>query len=168
MPSRDAAPTTPAFCIASTKASRYDGPMEDLDLFLADFGVPITAGAVSGVGIFDMPSEIVADGVVLTTDYRVTAKASEFGDLLNGSEVSVNGAAYTVRNVQFMDDGKFVELMLQRSVETSYQTSFTALDGDEANSDVPFAPVVQLDSEVDGGGADTVYAEGNVFDGGGA
>ena len=91
---------------------------EDLDLFLADFGVPVTAGDVSGIGIFDMPSEIIADGVVLTTDYKVTAKASEFGDLLNGSQVSVDGTAYTVRNVQFMDDGKFVELMLQRSVET--------------------------------------------------
>ena len=41
---------------------------EDLDLFLADFGVPVSAGGVTGIGIFDMPSEIVADGVVLTTD----------------------------------------------------------------------------------------------------
>jgi hypothetical protein len=141
---------------------------EDLDLFLADFGVPVTAGDVSGIGIFDMPSEIIADGVILTTDYKVTAKASEFGDLLNGSQVSVNGAAYTVRNVQFMDDGKFVELMLQRSVETPYQTSFTPINGDDADSDIPVAPVVQLDSVVDGGGASTVYADENVFDSGAA
>jgi hypothetical protein len=141
---------------------------EDLDLFLADFGVPVTAGDVSGIGIFDMPSEIIADGVILTTDYKVTAKASDFGDLLNGSQVSVNGAAYTVRNVQFMDDGKFVELMLQRSVETLYQTSFTPINGDDADSDIPVAPVVQLDSVVDGGGASTVYADENVFDSGAA
>jgi hypothetical protein len=141
---------------------------EDLDLFLADFGVPVTAGPITALGIFDMPSEIVADGVVLTTDYKVTAKASDFGDLLNGSEVSVNGAAYTVRNVQFMDDGKFVEIMLQRSLETPYQVAFTAVDGDDADSEPLPAPVVQLDGEVDGGGASTLYADGNDFDGGGA
>ena len=141
---------------------------EDLDLILADFGVPVTAGNVSGIGIFDMPSEIIADGVVLTTDYKLTAKASEFGDLLNGSQVSINGAAYTVRNVQFMDDGKFVELMLQRSVETPYQTTFTPINGAEADSDILLAPVVQLDSAVDGGSASTVYADENVFDGGAA
>jgi hypothetical protein len=58
--------------------------------------------------------------------------------------------------------------MLQRSVETLYQTSFTPINGDDADSDIPVAPVVQLDSVVDGGGASTVYADENVFDSGAA
>jgi hypothetical protein len=141
---------------------------EDLNLFLADFGVEVTAGSVTGIGIFDMPSEIVADGVVLTTDYKVTAKASDFGDLLHGSQMLVNGAGYTVRNVQFIDDGRFVEIMLQRSFETTYQVAATPFDANGAAGQLGDAYVVQLDSGVDGGGASTDYAEGNVLDGGGA
>ena len=33
---------------------------EDLDRFLADFGVSCTAGAVTAKGILDMPGEVVA------------------------------------------------------------------------------------------------------------
>jgi hypothetical protein len=80
----------------------------------------------------------------------------------------VNGAAYTVRNVQFMDDGQFVEIMLQRSLETPYQVATTPIEADGATGEPGDAYVVQLDSGVDGGGASTDYAEGNVLDGGGA
>lgn len=87
---------------------------EDLDLFLADFGVAVTAGAVSGVGILDMPSEIVADGVVLSTDYKLTCKTSLFGALVYGDTVTVDSVNYTVREVMRLDDGAFCDLMLMR------------------------------------------------------
>jgi hypothetical protein len=87
---------------------------EDLDLFLADFGVQVTAGAVSGLGIMDMPSEIVADGVVLTTDYKLTCKTTLFGGLVYGDTVAVDGVNYTVREVMRLDDGAFCDLMLMR------------------------------------------------------
>jgi hypothetical protein len=87
---------------------------EDLDLFLADFGVSVTSGGVSGIGILDMPSEIVADGVVLTTDYKVTCKASVFGDFTYGATMTVDGTDYTVREVMKIDDGRFVEIMLSK------------------------------------------------------
>lgn len=141
---------------------------EDLDLFLADFGVTATAGSITGLGIFDMPTEIIADGVILTTDYRLTAKASEFGDLLHGSQINVNGSAYTVRNSQFVDDGQFVEIMLQRSLETPYQVSATPIEGNSANLVIDTASVVQLDPEIDGGGASTTYTYSNDSDGGAA
>jgi hypothetical protein len=51
---------------------------EDLDVFLADFGVSCTAGAVTAKGILDMPSQIVSDGMVLSTDYTLTARTSNF------------------------------------------------------------------------------------------
>lgn len=87
---------------------------EDLSLFLADFGVTVTSGAVSGMGILDMPSQIVADGMVLTTDYRLTVRTSEFGGLIYGAPVTVDGVNYQVREAMKIDDGQFTELMLTR------------------------------------------------------
>jgi len=90
---------------------------EDLSVFLssADFAVSVTSGSTSGLGILDMPSEIIADGIVLTTDYKLTCESSKFGNLLHSDAVSVDGANYTIRSVNLIDDGKFVELMLMKN-----------------------------------------------------
>lgn len=88
---------------------------ENLDAFLADFGVTVTSGAVSGVGILDMPSQIVSDGMVLTTDYTLIAKASLFGALTRGASITVDSVAYTVRETMLIDDGKFVQIALQKT-----------------------------------------------------
>ena len=44
---------------------------EDLDAFFdtPGFTVPVVFGSTTGVGYFESPNEIIADGVVLTTDY---------------------------------------------------------------------------------------------------
>ena len=46
---------------------------EDLSIFLStsDFAVPVVAGAILGLCILDMPSEIIADGVVFTLLFQV-------------------------------------------------------------------------------------------------
>lgn len=88
---------------------------EDLSLFLEDFGVSCTSGAVTAQGILDMPSQVVADGMVLTTDYKLTCQAADFGSLKYGDPITVDGAAYTVRENMLVDDGKFCEIMLQKS-----------------------------------------------------
>jgi hypothetical protein len=88
---------------------------EDLDIFLADFGVSCTAGAVTALGILDMPSQVLADGMVLSTDYTLMAKASDFGNLSRGSSITVATVAYTVRDVMLLDDGKFVQIGLQKT-----------------------------------------------------
>lgn len=88
---------------------------EDLDVFLNDFGVTCVSGSVKALGILDMPSQIVADGMVLTTDYTLTAKASDFGGLKYDSAITVAGVNYTVRETRFIDDGKFVEIALQKN-----------------------------------------------------
>jgi len=87
---------------------------DDLDIFLADFGVTVTKGVITGVGVLDMPSEMIADGVVLTTDYELTVKTSEFGGLLYGDGLTVNGVNYTVRNPMPVDDGSFTKLSLMK------------------------------------------------------
>ena len=88
---------------------------EDLDIFLADFGVSCTAGAVTANGILDMPSQILSDGMVLSTDYTLTARASNFGSLIRGNSITVDSVAYTVREIMLIDDGKFVQIALQKT-----------------------------------------------------
>jgi hypothetical protein len=88
---------------------------EDLDIFLADFGVSCTAGAVTANGILDMPSQILSDGMVLSTDYTLTARASNFGSLIRGNAITVDSVAYTVRETMLIDDGKFVQIALQKT-----------------------------------------------------
>jgi hypothetical protein len=118
---------------------------EDLSLFLNDFGVNCTAGAVTALGILDMPSQVVADGVVLTTDYMLTARAVDFGNLIYGAAITVNGVNYTVRDNRLTDDGAFCEITLQKTA-----------------TDVGLL----TDPTVDGGGPATVFPDGNVWDGG--
>jgi len=88
---------------------------EDLDIFLADFGVSCTAGAVTANGILDMPSQILSDGMVLSTDYTLTARASNFGSLIRGNSITVDSVVYTVRETMLIDDGKFVQIALQKT-----------------------------------------------------
>ena len=139
---------------------------EDLDLFLADFGVSVTSGSVTGIGILDMPSEIVADGVVLTTDYKVTVKTSQFGGLLYGAPVTVDGVNYQVREAMKVDDGSFTDLMLTRlAPESSAAGQDPREFGLQDLTDVSISNVQQGDMlisdgtdwvntpEVDGGGA---------------
>lgn len=87
---------------------------EDLGVFLDDFGVSCTAGAVTALGILDMPSEVVAGGMVLSTDYTLMARAADFGGLLYGDGITVGGVNYSVREVRQLDDGAFCEIGLQR------------------------------------------------------
>lgn len=88
---------------------------EDLDIFVADFGVSCTAGATTVNGILDMPSQVISDGMVLTTDFTLTARASAFGSLIRGNSITVDSVAYTVREVMLIDDGKFVQLGIQKT-----------------------------------------------------
>lgn len=141
---------------------------ENLDSFLADFGVSVTAGAVSALGILDMPMEVLAGDQVLSTDYTLTARASDFGDLVYGSEVNVNGVPYTVRETRLIDDGAFCQIGLMRSVATALQETSTAIDAGDVDDVIDDLGNAQLDAELDGGAAATSYLEGNAIDGGAA
>lgn len=85
---------------------------ESLVVFLADFGVSVTAGAVSGFGILDMPGDLVADGMIITTDYSLRCEASEFGGLIYGAAMTVDGVNYQVRENRLIEDGVFCEITL--------------------------------------------------------
>jgi hypothetical protein len=87
---------------------------EDLTLFLADFGVSVTAGAISGIGILDMPGELVADGMIISTDYSLRCEASKFGGLIYGAAITVDGNSYEVRENRLIEDGAFCLATLTR------------------------------------------------------
>jgi len=137
---------------------------EDLDLFLstAEFAVPVVAGAVSSTGILDMPSETIAGGMVVSTDYTVICRADEFGDLTHGAGVNVDGYPYRlVGPPMLIDDGAFCSLTLERLATPQQNTSDpVVLDGDSVGTT---STVV-----MDGGSASTTYIDGNVLNGGGA
>jgi hypothetical protein len=82
--------------------------LDDATLFLADFGVSVTAGAVSGLGILDQNSEMLLGDSVVSVDYALTCQASLFGALDYGSSITVDGNSYEVRHQPMVqDDGTF-------------------------------------------------------------
>jgi hypothetical protein len=91
---------------------------ENLSAFLSDFGVSCTAGATTALGILDMPGQILMDSMVISTDYTLTAKAADFGGLLYGDGILVNGIGYQVREVRTIDDGAMVEISMSKLAAT--------------------------------------------------
>jgi hypothetical protein len=85
---------------------------ENLSAFLDDFGVSVTAGATTGVGILDQPGQEILGGMVVVTDYTLTVRSADFGGLLFGDGVTVDGISYQVREGRKVDDGAFTELLL--------------------------------------------------------
>lgn len=65
-------------------------------------------------GIFDAPTRVIDGGMVLTNDYTLTVKTSDFGAALYGDSITVNGVAYKVRETRQMDDGALSEISLQK------------------------------------------------------
>jgi hypothetical protein len=116
---------------------------ESLDPFLADFGVPVTAGAVSGLGMLDQNSEMILAGEITIIDYLLTVPTATFGSLTYGDLVTVDGTSYTCETQpQRFDDGSFCRVPLVK------------MDPDPA-----------IDYILDGGAA---LASGTLYDGGGA
>lgn len=139
---------------------------DDSSLYLADFGVSVVAGNVTGLGILDMPSEVILDNQVITTDYTLTCEAAKFGALLYGSQLTVNGVAYTVRTTNLLTDGIFVQLSLQRSTEINHTTALTPLDANGPSAVIDDLGIAQLDPDIDGGSPSSTYIDGNDIDGG--
>ena len=88
---------------------------EDLDVFFSDFNDTVVYSSATYKGILEQPDEIVADGVVMTTDYMLTAKTSDLGALIYDASLTVNGDAYKVRSTRKIDDGSFCILSLMKN-----------------------------------------------------
>lgn len=87
---------------------------EILDVFFDDLGVEVTFGSSTFRGIFDMPDESIAGGLVLTTEYSVTVKSVDVVGVIAGDEFEINGELYEVRQVRKYDDGKLSHVALSK------------------------------------------------------
>ena len=88
---------------------------EDLDVFFSDFNDTVVYDSATYKGILEQPDEIVADGVVMTTDYMLTAKTTDLGALIFDAALTVNGTAYKVRSTRKIDDGSLCILSLMKN-----------------------------------------------------
>jgi hypothetical protein len=103
--------------------------VESLDPFLADFGVAVTAGAVSGLGILDQNSEMILGGEITVIDLLLTVPTATFGSLSYGDLVTVDGTSYKCETQpQRFDDGSFCRVPLIKI--TAEQAPVLILDGD--------------------------------------
>ena len=91
--------------------------VEDLDVYLADHGVPCSIGATNFLGIFDTPDEnlsLTGGAGAQSTMYNVLIKTSVVRALTikSGSAITVNAIAFTARNPVMVDDGAFSNVPL--------------------------------------------------------
>jgi hypothetical protein len=84
----------------------------------ADFGRPVTIGAVTGVGIPDLKDEAFATsdrpdrGAVVIAVSKITVWTNEFPDCDIGDDVIWQGGSYTVRERLRVGDGALTEILL--------------------------------------------------------
>lgn len=129
-------------------------------------GVTVTSGAVSGMGILDMPGQVILDGMVVTTDYLLTANASEFGNLTYGASVTIDGVAYSVREARLIGDGLMCEISLQKLAPDSAAPGQNPAQFGLANlADVQITNAAQGDMLIFNG---TKWVDTPELDGGGA
>tara|TARA_R100000231_G_scaffold29685_3_gene26283 strand:- start:746 stop:1030 length:285 start_codon:yes stop_codon:yes gene_type:complete len=90
---------------------------EDLDTFFIDFKDSVIYDNAEYIAFLDQPDEMIADGVVLTTDYELTGKTKDFGSILFDETIKVNDEDYKVRSVRKIDDGSLCKVSLTKTEE---------------------------------------------------
>ena len=65
-------------------------------------------------GMLDEPDEIIADNTILSTEYELKVKTSDFKKVLFEKTMLVNTIPYTVRNIRKIDDGKISIISLSK------------------------------------------------------
>jgi hypothetical protein len=88
---------------------------EDLDLFFADFGKPVTAGAVSGLGILESSGEYIHNARAIDDHPVLRCQTSQFGSLGYKSSLTYDGQNYLVLEKPMpIDDGQMCLVLLER------------------------------------------------------
>ena len=90
---------------------------EDLDTFFIDFKDSVIYDNAEYIAFLDQPDEMIADGVVLTTDYQLTGRTKDFGSILFDETIKVNDEDYKVRSVRKIDDGSLCKVSLTKTEE---------------------------------------------------
>jgi len=87
---------------------------EDINTFFVDFAEDVIYETIRYKGILEQPDELIADGIVMTTDYELTVKSSELGSLDFDTVIEVSNVKYKVRNVRKIDDGTLSKISLTK------------------------------------------------------
>ncbi len=88
---------------------------EDQTVYLADFGVSCTSGGTTAKAILEQPDQILAGDMIISTEYELIARTSDFGSLVAGNSITVDSVAYTVRDLRKENDGAFCRISLQKT-----------------------------------------------------
>ena len=92
---------------------------EDIDTFFKDFSEDVFYDGTTYKGILEQPDEVIADGVVLTTDYELTVKTVDLGTIAFDTQIEVSYVKYKVRSVRKIDDGTLCKISLRVIVSAS-------------------------------------------------
>lgn len=87
---------------------------EDINTFFVDFAEDVIYETIRYKGILEQPDELIADGIVMSTDYELTVKSSELGSLDFDTVIEVSNVKYKVRNVRKIDDGTLSKISLTK------------------------------------------------------
>ncbi len=88
--------------------------VEELDVFFSDFADEVIYDNAKYIGQLDQPDEVIVDGRILTTEYELLVKTSDFSTVVFDKTIQVNGEEYSVRTMMKIDDGKFSKIMLSK------------------------------------------------------
>ena len=87
---------------------------ENINTFFVDFAEDVIYETIRYKGILEQPDELIADGIVMTTDYELTVRSSELGNLDFDTVINVSNIKYKVRNVRKIDDGTLSKISLTK------------------------------------------------------
>ena len=88
--------------------------VEELDVFFSDFADEVIYDNDTYIGQLDQPDEVIVDVRILTTEYELLVKTSDFSTIVFDKTIQVNGEEYSVRTMMKIDDGKFSKIMLSK------------------------------------------------------
>ena len=57
----------------------FTEPAASINAMLNDFGVSCTSGGTTGKGVLNQPDQVLAGDFIMSTDYVLRAKTSDFG-----------------------------------------------------------------------------------------
>ena len=87
---------------------------ENLNLFFTEFTDEVIYNNSTFIGMLDEPDEIIADNTILSTEYELKVKTSDFKDVVFDKVIKVNSEDYVVRNIRKIDDGKISIISLSK------------------------------------------------------
>lgn len=91
----------------------------DLGVFFSDFGDTVVFGGVTAQGTLDTPSELFGHegpAAIEEQQMQLLLPSNAFNPFpLSQQAIQVNGQSYTVRDRQFLDDGRLCRLTLKEA-----------------------------------------------------